>query len=138
DRDAGRIDHCGKIDRDDARPIARVVGEQVFAADAGIVERDVRPSEVLPRAREGPGKVCSLCNVAAGEDGGAPLRGGQGDSLAPGILIDIRNDDPCATFEESEDRSPPDPRTAATHDSYLACNLHDLLLANARVTSLSP
>jgi len=49
--DPRRIDHRSEIDIDDARPIARVVGKQVFATDAGIVERDVKLSEVIERAR---------------------------------------------------------------------------------------
>ncbi len=46
-RTATRVDHRGEIDINDARPIARIVSKQVFAADAGIVERDVKRSEVL-------------------------------------------------------------------------------------------
>ncbi len=111
-----------------ALPIARVIGEQVFADDAGIVEYDLKQSEALHRAREGPGKVFGLGDIAAGEDGRAALLGGQGDGLPPGVRVDIRNDDLCPTCDESEDRRLPDPRTAATHDSCLACNLHSLLL----------
>jgi hypothetical protein len=48
-----RIDDRSEVNIDDACPMAWLVGEKVLTADAGIIERDIKPSEVLNRPVEG-------------------------------------------------------------------------------------
>ena len=56
--------------------IALLLGRyQVLAADARIVEHNVRAAEVLRRAHENPGEVFSFGDVAERKDGGAAVFG---------------------------------------------------------------
>src|SRR5829696_4791040 len=131
DSEPRRIDDRGEVNIDDARPIARLVGEKVLAADAGVIERDVEPSEALNRPVEGGAEVLGFRDIAAAERGAATLRAGHVDCPTTAVLIDIGDDDVRPTFGQREDRSPPDPRSAAADDGHLAFNLHWLLLPRA-------
>ena len=108
--------------------MAWLVGEKVLTADAGIIERDIKPSEVLNRPVEGGDEVLGFRDVTATERGAATLRAGYLDRLTAAILIDIGNHDLRPTFGQREYRSSPDPRSAATDDGHLAFNLYWLHL----------
>lgn len=91
--------------------MAWLVGEKVLTADAGVIERDIKPSEVLNRPVEGGDEVLGFRDVTATERGAATLRAGYLDRLTAAVLIDIGNDDLRPTFGQREYRSSPDPRS---------------------------
>src|SRR5829696_4047886 len=126
-----RLDDRSEVNIDDARPMARLVGEKVLAAEAGVIERDVEPSEVLNRPVEGGAEVLGFRDITATERGAATPRAGHLDRPTAAVFIDIGDDDLRSAFGQREDRSSPDPRSAAADDGHLAFNLHWLLLPRA-------
>jgi hypothetical protein len=106
---------------------ARLVDEKVLAADAGIIERDIKVSEVLNRPVEGGAEVLGFGDITATERGAATLRAGHLDRLPAAVLIDIGDDDLRPTFGQRNNCSSPDAGSAAADDGHLAFNLHWLL-----------
>jgi hypothetical protein len=88
--------------------MARLVGEKVLAADAGVIERDVKPSEVFNRPVEGGAEVLGFGDITATERGAATLRAGHLDRLTAAVFLDIGDDDLRSTFGQREYRSSPD------------------------------
>ena len=95
---SSRIDDRSEVNIDDAPPIARLVGEKVLAADAGIIERDIKLTEVFNRPAQSGAQVLAFCDITATERGGATLRAGHLDRLTAAVLIDIGDDDLRPTY----------------------------------------
>ena len=107
--------------------MARLVGEKVLAADPGIIERDIKLTEVFNRPVQGGAEVLAFCDITATKRGAATLRAGHLDRLPSAVLIDIGDDDLRPPFGQRKHCSSPDPRSAAADDGHLAFNLHWLL-----------
>ena len=107
--------------------MARLVGEKVLAADAGIIDRDIKRTEVLNRPVESGAEILGFRDITATKRGAATLRAGHLDRLPSVVLIDIGDDDLRPPFGQRKHRSSPDPRSAAADEGHLVFNLHWLL-----------